>query len=703
MSSSESDLVEGGGVGSSEEVIWRRIDDGSGRDPLYISSTGEKTRSRPETFRDEDIEYLCNGDVKYYYIRKDKGVIGDGTSWDRTGPCSKCKNPYIPLVLRHGDYEAVYSFCLCEKCINRQIGAPIGTPLAGNGTKIWQVMAKKPKTGLYPIRACAFDKKRELKMYSRLLEAKLYVMKGRKHRRNLQRKIRCEKQALSYEGMDVLQPLNYDVTRRKGSYISWGYEKFDEYYGEIIGSEGHEYKLSTAIPHGLGVKFYADGSTYYGEWNKGVPYTDKKGILMRPDGSSYEGNWVNGKRHGTGEQRYPDGTIYRGQFANGFEHGQGSMTFPDRGYFEGRFRFGRRDGPGIYAPPSGPTERGNFKDKHVHYNFEMPMECSEGKEEEMIIRDIHNDQFNDSKFKPVSLMDAAGSALGEYINDPVARKKYVKGAAIKAKIPKYVREVMIKNYLEKYHSEKSESVFRQGAGAFAFADMEHVYINSGKITEKAMEFFLYIIQANSTLKTLQFTGNKLTASTYAFLTAQVQRQIWPSLISLDVSYNPVGVGIEAETTLHHIVACCLGCPSITTLKLAGCGITADLSRLIAELITLSNNLHHLDLAFNSLEQEGGEYIAEALENNRTLKTLNLRQNGLMEMGGLAIVNCLKYNLTLKQLIIADNMIGLENMKMLSGRLGGNVGDICESVKPKELVAPLRYAYGRYDRLGLKDY
>ena len=73
------------------------------------------------------------------------------------------------------------------------------------------------------------------------------------------------------------------------------------------------------------------------------------------------------------------------------------------------------------------------------------------------------------------------------------------------------------------------------------------------------------------------------------------------------------------------------------------------------------------------------------------------------MGGLAIVNCLKYNLTLKQLIIADNMIGLENMKMLSGRLGGNVGDICESVKPKELVAPLRYAYGRYDRLGLKDY
>ena len=64
------------------------------------------------------------------------------------------------------------------------------------------------------------------------------------------------------------------------------------------------------------------------------------------------------------------------------------------------------------------------------------------------------------------------------------------------------------------------------------------------------------------------------------------------------------------------------------------------------------------------------------------------------------MNCLKYNLTLEQLIIADNMIGLENMKMLSGRLGGTMGDVC-SVKPKELVTPFRYVYGRYERLDLK--
>ena len=690
-----------GEIGEEVTVSWRRIDDGSGKRSLYISSTGEKTRERPQEYQDEDIEYLCNGDPKYYYIRKGKGVIGDGTGWDKTGPCSRCRAPFVPFVLHHGDYDEVYSLNLCQNCVYKQVGESIGKTLMGNGTKIWEVMSKEPKIGLHPLRECTFDEKRELKIYSRLLEAKLYVMKGKKHRRNKQRMHACEKLALQYEGMDVLLPLNYDVTRRKGNYISWGYDKFDEYFGEIKGDQGDDYKLSTAIPHGLGVKFYSDESTYCGEWNNGVPFTDKKGILLRPDGSSYEGNWVNGKRHGMGEQRYPDGAAYKGQFANGFEHGQGSMTYPDRSYFEGRFRFGRRDGPGVLAPASGPTERGNFKDKHVYYNFEMPVDSSEGKSEEMILRDLRNDQFDDHQFKPISLMNAAGDALGNYIRDPISRKKYLNGAAVKVKIPGYVREGVVKNYLEKYHHDNSESVFRREAGAFAFIDKEHVNINSGKLTEAATEFFLYIIGANAKLKTLQFTCNKLNAPTFALLTAQIQRQIWPTLTTLDLSYNPVGKGRIAETTLHHIAACCLGCPSITTLKLAGCRISSDLVPVVAEFITLSKHLIHLDLAFNLLEQEGAEYISEALENNQTLKILNLRQNGLMEMGGLALVNCLKYNLTLEQLIIADNMIGLENMKILSGRLGGTMGDVCKSVKPKELVTPFRYVYGRYERLDLK--
>ena len=125
-------------------------------------------------------------------------MIGDGTSWDRSGPCSRCKNPFVPFVLHHGDYEEVYCFNLCEKCIYRQVGESMNKTLPGNGTQIWEVMAKEAKIGLHPIKKCVLDEKKELKMYSRLLEAKLYVMKGKKHRRNKQRKIPCEKLALQF-------------------------------------------------------------------------------------------------------------------------------------------------------------------------------------------------------------------------------------------------------------------------------------------------------------------------------------------------------------------------------------------------------------------------------------------------------------------------------------------------------------------------
>ena len=105
------------------------------------------------------------------------------TGWDKTGPCSRCRAPFVPFVLHHGDYDEVYSLNLCQNCVYKQVGESIGKTLMGNGTKIWEVMSKEPKIGLHPLRECTFDEKRELKIYSRLLEAKLYVMKGKKHRR----------------------------------------------------------------------------------------------------------------------------------------------------------------------------------------------------------------------------------------------------------------------------------------------------------------------------------------------------------------------------------------------------------------------------------------------------------------------------------------------------------------------------------------
>ena len=80
----------------------------------------------------------------------------------------------------------------------------------------------------------------------------------------------------------------------------------------------------------------------------------------------------------------------------------------------------------------------------------------------------------------------------------------------------------------------------------------------------------------------------------------------------------------------------------------------------------------------------------------------LIQNNLGEMGGMALAGALSVNETLRVLVVADNMIGNENMKIISGRLGGRVSDICTSVKPKELDMPIRYDSRRFNRIGIKE-
>ena len=73
-----------------------------------------------------------------------------------------------------------------------------------------------------------------------------------------------------------------------------------------------------------------------------------------------------------------------------------------------------------------------------------------------------------------------------------------------------------------------------------------------------------------------------------------------------------------------------------------------------------------------------------------------------ETGGLALSSALALNSTLKVLVIADNLIGSENMKIISGRLNGNISNICTSVKPHELNMPVHYDPRRFNQAGLRE-
>ena len=90
------------------------------------------------------------------------------------------------------------------------------------------------------------------------------------------------------------------------------------------------------------------------------------------------------------------------------------------------------------------------------------------------------------------------------------------------------------------------------------------------------------------------------------------------------------------------------------------------------------------------------YIAHIIRTS-----LNLRKNEIGANGGASIAEAMEFNHTLKVLNLSDNSVGNAVVTLIAGRISGNILDVSSSVCMKELIVPLRYEEGRYDRIELK--
>jgi len=158
-------------------------------------------------------------------------------------------------------------------------------------------------------------------------------------------------------------------------------------FSTILWAEEEGKCISGDCLNGQGVKTWADGTKYEGEWLNGKQHgmgtitlpngmtyegswqEDKmngEGTIKNPDGTQYEGNFSNNEMDGHGVLTTSDGTVYNGEFKNGKLNGQATITRPDGTNYEGEFKDGKIEGRGTMTLPDGSKYVGEFKNNLTH-------------------------------------------------------------------------------------------------------------------------------------------------------------------------------------------------------------------------------------------------------------------------------------------------------------------------------------------------
>ena len=308
------------------------------------------------------------------------------------------------------------------------------------------------------------------------IQAKAIILKRGKKDRDRRRAFECREYSLK----------NYPITR--GSYLSWGYGSFkseyDEYFGEV-----DDTRLQ---PHGIGVKYYSDGTIYFGEFQHGVQHTQnsKNSFYLRPNGSTYEGEWVSGKKHGYGKFKYPESSIdkdsYEGEWANNLQHGRGTLRYTDGSVFKGRFRFGVRDGPGVMVDLEGGSVKGIFKDKSITAYVELPPP--------KVSEDISSGKV---QFNPNTLLELAIQSLAAWtLHHPVSpalhplriHREFNEMASNPLRFPNslIVKQLLVAEFYKAYRSMRHTGMSptflekQLASGALVFDDVT-VNVNTSNI------------------------------------------------------------------------------------------------------------------------------------------------------------------------------------------------------------------------------
>ena len=128
---------------------------------------------------------------------------------------------------------------------------------------------------------------------------------------------------------------------------------------------------------GTGTLLYQDGSTYSGQFHRGIPHG--KGIIKMSNGDQYEGTLLRGKKSGEGKYQFKNGNRYIGKFKNDQIEGKGRMDYASGDIYKGSWKENSKHGRGTLEKSDGQVIEGIWRNGRLIKQWEI-----EGKEESIV-------------------------------------------------------------------------------------------------------------------------------------------------------------------------------------------------------------------------------------------------------------------------------------------------------------------------------
>ncbi len=167
------------------------------------------------------------------------------------------------------------------------------------------------------------------------------------------------------------------------------------------------------------------------------------------------------------------------------------------------------------------------------------------------------------------------------------------------------------------------------------------------------------------LYSVSFIDMKITADSMKLISNYI---LWDNVHILNLSYNSIG----PEGTTYLCQSLQEISHQILTLNLGHNIIGVEGALAVAKCLQVSQSLCELDLSYNNIQDTGTKAICESLKNNGKLQTLCLSSNSIGVQGCLAIASLLKQDVitNFSSLNLSHNSIGPEGTAYLCQSLQG---------------------------------